>query len=73
MLEEDCAKRMKAGTKKYGKYDYKTDKRDMLKEIREEAIDIVNYCRMERMKNTTFDYRIERLAKEIYRLTFRNN
>lgn len=70
MLEKDCQRKMIEGEKVYGKFNAKTDKKNMLKEIREEAVDIVNYSRMHRAKHPSFDYLIENLAKEIYNLTF---
>jgi len=58
------------GGKKYGRFNPKTNKRDLLQDIREEAADIINYSRMHRMKQKNFTYLLEHLAAEIYLETF---
>jgi hypothetical protein len=70
LLEDECAERMVMGAKKYGKFNPKTNKRDLLQDIREEAADIINYSRMHRMKQKNFTYLLEHLAVEIYLETF---
>lgn len=69
-IKRECDDRMAKGLLQYGEYNPQTDGRNMLKEIQEECIDIINYSRMHRQKKPDFDYAIENLAKEIYRLTF---
>ena len=45
-----ASRKMKVGGQKYGKWDPKTDKRDLDNEIIEEYLDIINYALMQIQK-----------------------
>jgi len=45
---------MKAGEKKYGIWNPKTDKRKLRKEMVEELVDVINYAIMEIQKLTSY-------------------
>jgi len=44
-------KRMHFGEKKYGKFEPKTDKKDMWDEMEEELLDVINYAYFQILKN----------------------
>jgi len=47
-------RKMKAGEKKYGIWNPKTDKRKLRKEMVEELVDVINYAIMEIQKLTSY-------------------